>query len=152
METFEKCLLKYRTRLRQILAGAGVASNPGVEDDWILDRIAELIPGPPPLTIENIPASLLKLVGKKYQWEPELARQKIARTQEILMLKAVNDAITFLAYQIIPGTTLTLCDGCNVRQSFEHRCHGDKSVVSGKQTGKSCQCADCFVLKYLFLT
>ena|SRR3989344_6719765 len=43
METFEECLLKYRQTLRQQLANCGVASNPGVTDDWILDQISQLL-------------------------------------------------------------------------------------------------------------
>lgn len=31
-----------------------------------------------------------------------------------------------------------LCDGCNVREPFEHRCHGDDG-------GRSCECPECVV-------
>ncbi len=43
METTEECLLKYRRKLRQLLADCGVASNPGVTDDWILVKTSQLI-------------------------------------------------------------------------------------------------------------
>ena len=43
MESFEECLLKYRMTLRQELARAGVPSNPGVTDDWLLEKVVELI-------------------------------------------------------------------------------------------------------------
>jgi hypothetical protein len=43
METFETCLLTYRRRLRELLFRHGVASNPGVTDDWILDKVEELV-------------------------------------------------------------------------------------------------------------
>ena len=40
---------------------------------------------------------------------------------------------------------LLICDGCNVRAPFEHRCHGDRAFVNGEATGKPCQCEDCFL-------
>jgi hypothetical protein len=43
MQTLEECLLMYRHRLRTALYKAGVPSNPGVTDEWILDRVDELI-------------------------------------------------------------------------------------------------------------
>jgi hypothetical protein len=46
MESMQECLLKYRLRLRQLLYEAGVMSNPGVMDDWILDRLAEVMRDP----------------------------------------------------------------------------------------------------------
>jgi hypothetical protein len=42
-----------------------------------------------------------------------------------------------------PKPKLLICDGCNVRPPFEHRCHGDRAFVRGEATGKSCQCEDC---------
>ncbi len=51
METTKACLLKYRHAMRQILAYAGVASNPGVDDDWILDQIS------------------LKVTGNRVEWQ-----------------------------------------------------------------------------------
>ena len=39
---------------------------------------------------------------------------------------------------------LLICDGCNVRPPFEHRCHQNRAFVNGESTGKSCQCPDCF--------
>jgi len=35
-----------------------------------------------------------------------------------------------------------ICDGCNVREPWEHRCHGARAVVRGQQTGLPCQCKD----------
>jgi hypothetical protein len=43
VQTFEECLLMYRQRLRELLYQHGVASNPGVEDTWILDQVEELV-------------------------------------------------------------------------------------------------------------
>src|SRR5262245_26795712 len=43
MQTVEECLLMYRQTLRQLLHDCGIPSNPGVEDQWILDRIREKI-------------------------------------------------------------------------------------------------------------
>jgi|GEM_PF-4382766 len=139
----------YRVRLRNALARAGIMSNPGVTDDWILDHIDELIIGPPPLTAETIPAPYLKLVGEKYAWEPEVARQKIARAQELLKLKTVDDAISYLAFEHIPGRSLVICDGCSVELPFEHRCHQELARVNGEHVGKPCQCAVCFVAENL---
>lgn len=42
-----------------------------------------------------------------------------------------------------------ICDGCNVREPFEHRCHGEQSVVMGEQTGKPCECQPCRELEAL---
>lgn len=36
-----------------------------------------------------------------------------------------------------------LCDGCNVRNLWEHRCHKDKAIVKGVFAGKPCECPDC---------
>ena len=47
METPEQTLQKYRDALRGILRKAGVASNPGVNDSWILDQISTKINGQP---------------------------------------------------------------------------------------------------------
>ncbi len=38
---------------------------------------------------------------------------------------------------------IIICDGCNVREPFEHRCHGYSSVVYGEQTNKICGCREC---------
>jgi len=39
----EVFFLMYRRRLRQLLYEAGVPSNPAVTDEWILDRVTELV-------------------------------------------------------------------------------------------------------------
>jgi hypothetical protein len=36
-----------------------------------------------------------------------------------------------------------ICDGCNVRAPFEHRCHGRNAYVRGERTGKACDCQEC---------
>lgn len=36
-----------------------------------------------------------------------------------------------------------ICDGCAVRDGYEHRCHGDKSMIRGEQTNKPCECHEC---------
>lgn len=36
-----------------------------------------------------------------------------------------------------------ICDGCKVEPGWEHRCHGNSSVVGGEQTNKPCQCGFC---------
>ena len=33
-----------------------------------------------------------------------------------------------------------ICDGCNVREPFEHRCQGTDGAW---QDGRSCQCEEC---------
>jgi len=149
MQSFEECLLLYRMRVRQILANAGVPSNPGSDDIWLLDELQKLVPGPPPLTVEKIPEPMLQLVGKCHDWDSEVARMAIGRTMKILELNNANDAISFLVYRWIPGVSLVVCDGCNVNLPFEHRCHGDRAMVSGEQTGKPCRCVDCFVVEHL---
>ncbi len=45
-----------------------------------------------------------------------------------------------------------ICDGCNVREPFEHRCHGYRSVVRGESTDKICECKDCREADLLFPT
>lgn len=42
-----------------------------------------------------------------------------------------------------PEQKFLICDGCNARSLFEHRCHGDRAFVNGEATGKPCQCPDC---------
>lgn len=42
--------------------------------------------------------------------------------------------------------TPILCDGCNVREPFEHRCHGysaPRIQVAGEWVNASCECEDC---------
>ena len=36
-----------------------------------------------------------------------------------------------------------ICDGCNVREPFEHRCHGSQATVRGERTGLPCECSEC---------
>lgn len=37
-----------------------------------------------------------------------------------------------------------ICDGCNVRQRWEHRCHGGYNVlVMGQRYHGHCECRDC---------
>jgi hypothetical protein len=41
---------------------------------------------------------------------------------------------------------MKVCDGCNVRQPWEHRCHGldaSEIVVNGERVRGSCECPDC---------
>lgn len=42
---------------------------------------------------------------------------------------------------LAPGETL--CDGCNVRAPWEHKCHGENAVMYGEQTYKPCECQRC---------
>lgn len=85
-------------------------------------------------------------VAAKYGWTLEVARTKVRKVQEILHLMHPIDAIEFLLATIINPV---ICDGCNVRGNWEHRCHGRRSVVQGEQTNKQCQCPDCFVVNEL---
>ncbi len=87
-------------------------------------------------------------IGQKYRWDVETVRRKIARTQEILFPETA-DAVAFLL-ETMSGKRL-ICDGCNVRVPFEHRCHGIRSEVNGVQTGRQCECDDCFVVNELGL-
>lgn len=43
MQSIEECLLMYRHTLRRLLFEAGIPSNPGVTDDWILEEISKLV-------------------------------------------------------------------------------------------------------------
>lgn len=38
-----------------------------------------------------------------------------------------------------------LCDGCNVREPHEHRCHGKEGpiTVQGDRMNAGCECQDC---------
>lgn len=33
-----------------------------------------------------------------------------------------------------------VCDGCNVRGAYEHKCHGEFMQVGGEPTGRRCPC------------
>lgn len=37
----------------------------------------------------------------------------------------------------------TICDGCNVRKPWEHRCHGPRAFVNGERVGLPCECQQC---------
>lgn len=43
---------------------------------------------------------------------------------------------------------VTICDGCNVREPFEHRCHGSRMQVRGENVIGACQCEDCKPFDY----
>jgi len=36
-----------------------------------------------------------------------------------------------------------ICDGCNVREPWEHRCHGSNAYINGECTTMPCACPDC---------
>ncbi len=99
----------------------------------------------------QVTAEARALIGRKYGWAPDVTRQKIARTAEILQFSEA-DAVAFLAATIVSGPKVIICDGCRVQGSFEHRCHGSRAMVAGEQTGKPCQCLDCFVVNEIGLT
>jgi NTP pyrophosphatase (non-canonical NTP hydrolase) len=41
------------------------------------------------------------------------------------------------------GAIMIICDGCNVRDPWEHRCHGSNAYVRGERTGLPCECHQC---------
>lgn len=88
-------------------------------------------------------------IAAKYGWSEEVTRAKIRKAQEILHLVHPIDAVEFLLAAIPTIPNPVICDGCNVRSPWEHRCHGTRSVVQGEQTNKQCQCPDCFVVNEL---
>jgi hypothetical protein len=36
-----------------------------------------------------------------------------------------------------------ICDGCRVRGSWEHRCHGQLARVNDETAGRACECTEC---------
>jgi len=38
---------------------------------------------------------------------------------------------------------MVICDGCNVRDGWEHRCHKENAFVGGEETGQPCECKVC---------
>ncbi len=46
-QTAEELILMYRHTMRRMLYAKGVPSNPGVDDEWILDETARLLGLPP---------------------------------------------------------------------------------------------------------
>lgn len=58
-----------------------------------------------------------------------------------------GEARTSMPYKIlrsrVPAAYRVICDGCNVREPWEHRCHGSNAYVSGERVGKPCECRDC---------
>lgn len=36
-----------------------------------------------------------------------------------------------------------ICDGCNVHEGWEHRCHIHNIVIKGEFTTKDCECKFC---------
>ena len=93
MDSFEECLLKYRQRLRTILAKKSVASNPAVDDKWILDRIEELILGPVQKeSPQKIPQTFEEMM-KDERWIPTLQLLKEKR-QSIIVVES-EDTISY---------------------------------------------------------
>ena len=42
-----------------------------------------------------------------------------------------------------PGVELIICDGCNVREPHEHRCHRFPITRFGVKMSKACECLAC---------
>jgi len=38
---------------------------------------------------------------------------------------------------------IMICDGCNVREPHEHRCHEDRCTVGGEFVEGTCECPEC---------
>lgn len=143
-------VVKYRQRLRELLFWAGVPSNPGVTDDWVLDRVSDVFvgymsrAGLSPMTLDNVPLGILGYLAKKRGWTVEEVKEKIAKTCQILHLN-VESSIRFLADTYLDDKQKVICDGCRVTAPFEHRCHGERVQVAGESVAGSCQCVECFV-------
>ena len=43
----------------------------------------------------------------------------------------------------LPPVEPIICDGCNVWDGWEHRCHGMEAMVRGEQTYRPCECHEC---------
>lgn len=58
---------------------------------------------------------------------------------------------TELAHVIRVTAGRVICDGCNVRPPWEHRCHGDEAVtVGGDRIPLPCGCVECAEARRLF--
>jgi len=55
----------------------------------------------------------------------------------------ISDGISRSAHGGQPKAENVICDGCNVRDPWEHRCHGKEAVVREEQTYKPCECPRC---------
>lgn len=100
--------------------------------------------------LKILSANNLYLLRERYGWNEETAESNVEKTREMLGL-TIKEAMVFLLHGPIPGLAMIVCDACNVRPPFEHRCHGSKVVVEGKPLNKPCGCLDCFVAKNLRL-
>lgn len=93
-------------------------------------------------------AEKIAAVAKRYDWSRNKANGKIAVTQVLKGLGTAEEAADFL---LGPAQEAVLCDGCNVRGCFEHRCHNGSGrvMVRGERSDKRCQCPTCFVINEL---
>ena len=93
-------------------------------------------------------AGKISAVAKKYGWTRAKANGKIVITKVLKGLATYGEAADFL---LGPYEGMALCDGCNVRGVFEHRCHNlaGRVMVGGQRSDKRCQCPGCFVLNQL---
>lgn len=80
----------------------------------------------------------------------EQARERVVELREV-RYNPTDRTRTFiiktlpLSAEKVTDAKPIICDGCNVRHPFEHRCHGSRAMVMGRQTNRSCQCTDCAV-------
>ena len=93
--------------------------------------------------MEQISEEKINILITTYNWDRDMVIKKIAETQTLLGLPSLNDAINFITGL---NKKAIICDGCNVRKPWEHRCHREHALVMDKSANHRCECADCFVV------
>ena len=92
--------------------------------------------------------------GVQLQTENTQLRAQLEKAQaDQLKLKTIRDGMIefgkaedrdrFLGALARKVLTIVLCDGCNVRGGWEHRCHGEPITVRGEMVYAACECAEC---------
>lgn len=77
------------------------------------------------------------------------AMRRIRSEAATIGYDAGNDAIVRIVDEVMEQITPSgqsgklICDGCRVLGDWEHRCHGEESVVNGEFTNKPCECESC---------
>ena len=66
------------------------------------------------------------------------------KTDELLFTETTKLLGNFHSNVINPIIKPIICDGCNVNEPFEHRCHGEgRIMVRGDVIDGACECTTC---------
>ena len=85
--------------------------------------------------------------GREYEYGIDFTvteRMEKLSDEQYLSKENQNRDNPIIGYMVKVATQIIkeiiLCDGCNVKNGYEHRCHGTNIVVNGEHTAFTCDC------------